>query len=182
LFWNSLVSVFLLLAFAGLFTNLLGPLPNWFPAPGLQNGKPQMNGQPMDLGTTLFLFVFLIPFVLVGVLMTGFAIMNLVGKVEVALDQFESSVSTGIGFLIWRRRFDCNCVHAIRIAATPWQRGDDANECIELSADRTIKFGSFLATEKKEWMRAVVKELLLDPTDRHIGHVLPKLNWIVRRN
>ncbi len=32
LFWNGITSVFVLIAIAGLYTNLIGPLPNWFPA------------------------------------------------------------------------------------------------------------------------------------------------------
>jgi hypothetical protein len=47
LFWNGIVSVFVLIAIAGLYTNLVGPLPAWFPAPELNQGKPEMNGEPM---------------------------------------------------------------------------------------------------------------------------------------
>ena len=61
LFWNGIVSVFVLIAISGLYTNLVGPLPVWFSAPSMKDSMP--------LGMTLFLCVFLIPFVTIGSIM-----------------------------------------------------------------------------------------------------------------
>ena len=64
LFWNGIVSVFVLVALSGTARNLGISLPHWFPA-------PDMNGSPMGMGMTLFLWIFLTPFILVGLVMIG---------------------------------------------------------------------------------------------------------------
>lgn len=178
LFWNGVVSVFVLIAIAGLYANLIGPIPDWFPAPELNQGKPAMNGEPMELGMTLFLCVFLIPFITVGAGMTAAALVNLVGKVEVVIDELDSWVATGIGFLKWKRQFDPRAVHSITYGTSAWQ--SDGNTCrvIELTADRTIKFGSMLPSERLEWLKTVLNELLL-PGDRNPNRsTLPHISWI----
>ncbi len=49
LFWNGIVSVFVVHALCGLYANLVGPLPAWFPALDAKNGVPRLNGAPMEL-------------------------------------------------------------------------------------------------------------------------------------
>jgi len=97
LFWNGIVSVFVLVAIAGLYSNLVGPLPNWFPAPQM---KP-----PMNLGMAIFLCIFLIPFVTIGAAMIGAMIMTVAGRVEVVIGETEGKVRTGIGFFDVAQRF-----------------------------------------------------------------------------
>jgi hypothetical protein len=182
LFWNSIVSIFVLIAIAGLYTNLIGPLPAWFPAPGLKDGKPEMNGEPMGLGMTLFLCVFLIPFVTVGIGMIGVALLNLIGKVEVVIDELDSYVATCAGGFRWIRRFDPYRVRAVSFGTTAWQSEGGPNRLIELSADRTIRFGSLLQADRMEWLRVVLKELLLNPNANRHGSILPYLPWITRQS
>lgn len=181
LFWNGMLSVFVLLAVAGLYTNLIGPLPAWFPAPGLKDGKPEMKFGPMDLGMTLFLCVFLIPFVTVGILMAGMALMNIIGKVEVVIDELDSCIATGVGFVKWKRRFDPLQVRAIEFGSPAWQSEGGSNRLIELTANRTIKFGSLLQTDRMEWLRAVLKELLLTSNSDRNASTLPRLTWLSRK-
>ncbi len=50
IFWNGIVSIFLSLAAAAVYYNLFGPVPDWFPTPGLENGRPIMNDQVMGVG------------------------------------------------------------------------------------------------------------------------------------
>jgi hypothetical protein len=50
LFWNGIVSVFVLVALAGTLRHLGITLPHWFPA-------PNMNGSPMSVGMTIFLWI-----------------------------------------------------------------------------------------------------------------------------
>lgn len=59
LFWNGIVSVFVLFAIAGTLKQFNIGLPEWFPA-------PNMNGEPMSLGMVLFLWIFLTPFIAIG--------------------------------------------------------------------------------------------------------------------
>ena len=119
LFWNGITSVFVLVALAGLYTNLIGPLPAWFPAPDMDDG--------MSLGMTLFLCVFLTPFVVIGLGMIGAVLLNLVGRVEVRISETEGIVRTGVGFLTWNRRFDPNQVRHVEAGVTAWQTNDQSN-------------------------------------------------------
>jgi hypothetical protein len=152
LFWNGIVSVFVLIALAGLHHHLIGPLPAWFPA-------PQLN-PPMGLGMTLFLCIFLIPFVTIGSLLVGAMLLNLVGKVEVRIGISDADVRTGLGFLAWRRRFDPTCVRRVSIGSTSWETNGRPSEVVVIDADRTIKFGSLLAEDRREWLQAILTELL----------------------
>ncbi len=161
LFWNGIVSVFVLIAVAGLYSNLIGPLPNWFPAPGVENGQPMMNDKPMNLGVTLFLCVFLIPFVTVGTGMVVAALLSLSGRIDVVIDGNRSYVATGFRILRWKRKFDAKHVQQISLCNRKWQSDEGDNRQIELVADRTIKFGSMLSEIRMEWLLAVLKEILL---------------------
>lgn len=181
LFWNGITSVFVLIAVAGLYANLVGPLPNWFPAPGVKNGKPEMNDEPMDLGMTLFLCVFLIPFVTVGIGMASVAIINLIGKVEVVIDEFDSYVATGIPFLRWKKRFDPREVTAVEFGCTSWQSEGGSNKLIEIKANRLVRFGSLLQSDRMEWLRAVLRQTLLSQRDDKQASSHPHLAWLSRR-
>ena len=183
LFWNGIVSVFVLIAIAGLYANLVGPLPAWFPAPGVKNGNPQMNGGPMGLGETLFLCVCLIPFVTVGTVMIGAAFMSLFGKVVVVVDEFNSYAATGIGLFVWKKRFDPLQVHSISIS-TKTSVSDSqtsTSRSIEIQSDRTVKFGTMLQSDQLEWMHAALKELMLKSSASRTKTGLPVLTWIPRR-
>ncbi len=180
LFWNGIVSVFVLIAIAGLYANLIGPLPKWFPAPGLNDGKPEMNGGPMELGMTLFLCVFLIPFVTVGSVMAGAAIMCLLGKVEVVIDEFDSYVATGFLFLKWKKRFDAKQVQGVEFTSSAWSSEGGSTRLIEIKSNRNVKFGSMLPTERMEWLRAVLKTLLLPTRNDTSTSSLPSLPWLSR--
>jgi hypothetical protein len=181
LFWNGIVSVFASLAIAGLYANLIGPLPAWFPAPDRKEGKPEMNGEPMDLGVTLFLCMFLIPFVTVGIGLTGAAFMNLFGRIEIVIDELDSYVATGAGFVKWKRRFDPRQVRAVNYGSTAWKSEGGSNRTIELSADRTINFGSLLQADRMDWLRVVLKKVLLNSDGTPHNSPLPSLTWMSRQ-
>lgn len=172
LFWNGIVSIFVLVAAAGLYTNLIGPLPNWFPAPGVENGQPMMNDKPMGLGMTLFLCIFLIPFVTVGAGMVLAALLSLRGRIDVVVDGNRSYVATGFRLIRWKRKFDAKHVHQIALCNKKWQSDEGDNRQIELVADRTIKFGSMLSDIRMEWLVVVLKEILLKRADERRGYAV----------
>lgn len=180
LIWNSLIAIFVLIAIAGLYSNLIGPLPVWFPAPGVKEGRPEMNGGPMDLGTSLFLCVFLIPFVAIGIGMAGAAILNLIGKVEVTVDEFDTYVATGFGFLRWKQRFDPREVKRVAFGIAKYQSEGGTNRNLEIVADRSVQFGSLLKPERMEWLRAVLREILLPTNVAHHDTQIPALSWLSR--
>jgi len=181
LIWNGLTSVFVLQAIAGLHANLIGPLPDWFPAAGLKDGRHEVNGGPMELGMTMYFCVFLIPFVTIGTVIAGIAIMNLIGKVEVIINEFDSYVATVIGFVRWKKTFDPKEVRAVEFGTAAWQSEGMSNRVIEIKSDRIVKFGSMLQSDRMEWLHAVLRKLLLPQNeDRNIS-TFPKLTWLSRK-
>lgn len=167
-FWNGIVSVFLLVAAAGLYTNLIGPLPPWFPAPDFE--------QQMTLGMTLFLCVFLTPFVLVGTAMLGAVILSAAGAVEVHIGGTEGQVRTGVGPLAWRRAFDPEKVHRVSMGRSSWEHNGEARPVIVIESDHHVKFGSMLAEPRREWLRAVLHVLLVNSGAEQHAEILRNMN------
>lgn len=182
LFWNGIVSIFVLIAIAGLYANLIGPLPDWFPAPDVKDGKPRMNDGPMELGMTLFLCLFLCPFLLVGIGSLATSFIFLFGKVRVSIGELDSYTSTGIGPFRWRKRFDATQVQSVSYQQAN-QNSDDGKSSrkLVLMTDRSIDVTSLLPDERMEWLRVVLKELLLNPNDSRYGDSIPYLAWLDER-
>ncbi len=163
-FWNSIVSVFVLIATAGLWTNLVGPIPAWFPAPSATNGPGGSNnsiGIGMPLGMALFLCVFLIPFVAIGLGVLCAALVAMAGRVVVRLRGPEGVVFTGIGPIGWRRRFDASRVKAVKFVESAAERNGQRRKLIGIETEqRTIKFGSVLTDQRRAWLAGALKKVL----------------------
>lgn len=160
LFWNGIVSVFVLLAIAGTLRNLNVPLPNGFPA-------PNMNGSPMSLGMTVFLWIFLTPFIVVGLSMIGTFMMSIGGRTEFRMDHNTGTIFTGIGPLGYRRRFEASKVSDVRIDDRKWRdsEGDRHHKTcifIETHEGKVIRFGSMLSEERRKFMAASIHKALME--------------------
>ena len=180
LFWNGITALFVSIALAGLYANLIGPVPEWFPAPGVENGQPIMNDAPMDLGDTLFLCAFLTPFVIIGTVMAGAAVIYLAGRVQVQIDEMDSWIATGIGFVSWQRRFDPLQVHDVRLADSRWKSDGNNSRTIELAGDTSVTLGSTLPADRQEWLQIVLREILLKSGGAVPQSNLTDLTWIQR--
>ncbi len=159
LFWNGIVSIFVLFAIGATLQLLHIPLPEWFPA-------PKMNGSGMGVGMTIFLWLFLTPFITVGLVMIGAFLSALAGRTEVRIRQAEGVVFSGIGPLGWRRRFNPETVTDVRIDNRHWRDsdGDRRNKIqiiIETQDGKQIKFGSMLRDERMKFVAAAVRKVLL---------------------
>lgn len=150
-FWNGITSIFVLGALTSLYQNLIGPLPKWVPT--LDDAMP--------LGMALFMCVFLIPFVLIGAAMIFAVFSYACGRVEITIDRHEAKVRTGCGPFNWTQRFDPNQVEEVDLGLTRWKSNDQHQEQIEIHADRTVKFGSMLSEERREWLCEVLRAKLL---------------------
>lgn len=175
LFWNGLISIFLLHALAGVYFNLYGPLPAWFPA---SEKIPKLNDKPMDWGATLFLCFFLTPFVLAGMGMLWWLLLCAIGKLEVQIDEMDSYVANRVGPVVWRRRFNAKQVTAIESGLSNYQKNGEHQPLIRIAADRTVNFGTMLPHERLEWLRLSLREILLPPPEQYRSNALPKLSWI----
>lgn len=155
LFWNGIVSVFVAVNLASTL-NLLGVgVPHWFPA-------PVMNGSTMGVGMTIFLWVFLTPFMVIGLAMIGAALAALMGRVEVRVGAEEGRVFTGIGSLGWTQRFDPRLVTRVRYEDKTWTDSDgDRRQKVQivLEAEKPIAFGSSLPVARRRYVAGMLAQL-----------------------
>lgn len=149
-FWNGIVSVFVLIALGGTIQAIAGSLPSWFPSPG---------NMGMPLGVVLFLWVFLLPFIGIGLMLFGTMLTHMGGRCEVRLRGTEGVLFTGVGPFGWKRRFDAGDIKSIRLGKTTWSQNDERQPCILIEANRTIRFGSVLPAERREWMASALRTL-----------------------
>ena len=159
LFWNGILSVFLLIAISATLTNLHVPIPAWFPS-------PETNDSNMGVGMTIFLWIFLTPFILIGAGLIGTFSMTVAGRTTVQVDRNESSVFTGIGGLGYRRRFMASEVSDVRIDEGQWRDSDGDRQrktciVIETRAGQVIRFGSMLTAERRKFMAALLRRTLV---------------------
>jgi hypothetical protein len=157
-FWNGIVSIFVLLALGSTLMRLGVPLPHWFPS-------PMSKGSPMPLGMTIFLWLFLTPFIAIGLgLLFGF-LSSLLGRTEVRIQDGEASVFSGIGAVGLRKRFSTSEVRDVRIEDKRWRDSDGdsrRNTRIVIETNRKpITFGSMLTDERRKFVAAAARKELL---------------------
>jgi hypothetical protein len=158
LFWNGIVSVFVLVAVSSTLHLLHVPVPDWFPA-------PRMNGQTMSVGMTIFIWIFLSPFITIGLVMIGGLLSSLGGKTEVRVERGEVAVATGIGPIAWNRRFMASDLKEIRIEESNSQmRNQEARSKLQIIAElqggRLIKFGSSLREDRLRFLASAADKLI----------------------
>ncbi len=159
LFWNGIVSVFVLFALAGTLTHFGLTLPHWFPA-------PRMNGQEMSVGMTIFMWIFLTPFILIGLAMMGAFLSCLGGKTEVRISFEQGSVFTGLGSFGWRRRFTPANVKQVSIEDKRWQDNNGRAQrksviVLETSEGKALRFGGSLSPERRKFVAGALRRALL---------------------
>ena len=178
LFWNGITSIFLSTAAAGIYYNTIGPIPDWFPAAGIENGAPMINDLIMGKWMTLFFCLCLMPFVIVGCGFIVIAVLKLVGKTSVVIDRSESYVSLGVPFLAWKKRFNPNLVESIKIVRSKFQDKVTENNAVEIDSDKTTRFGFLLTKDQKEWFTAILKVIFLKPKQHRYDKKMPYLSWL----
>lgn len=157
LFWNGIVSVFVLVAIVTTLKHLGITLPHWF---------PKLNAGSMGVGMTIFLWIFLLPFIVVGLAFIAAFFSYVAGRNEVRLNSIEGVVVTGVGPFIWRRRFQRDSVKDVRIERKTWRdsEGDNTSKLeiiIELHNGKQIKFGSSLRKDRLRFLASGLHKLLV---------------------
>jgi hypothetical protein len=156
LFWNGIVSIFVSVALASTL-HLLGiPVPEGFPA-------PRMNGEAMGVGMTIFLWLFLTPFIVIGLGMIGAFLSCIAGKTEVRVDRGGVTIATGIGPVCWNRRFQAPDLKEIRMEETLSRSNDSGPKkqiVAELRNGKSIKFGSMLRDERRRFLAAAADKII----------------------
>jgi len=141
-FWNSIVAVFLV----GAVGSLLG----------------YKNVPASSSGSSVFVLLFMIPFVIVGLVTAFIALMAIFGRVEVRIGHEFASVTTGIGPFGWKRRFDATRVSDVTIrTANSSTNGKPDRHIVIDAADKTVKLGSVLSKARRRWMAGALSRLLI---------------------
>jgi hypothetical protein len=158
LFWNGIVSVFVLLALSSTLHHMHISTPDWFPA-------PKMNGSGMSLGMTLLLWIFLTPFILIGSAMVGTFLSAIAGRTEVEIRQSEGKIFVGIGPIGWKRRFNPATVREVRLEDKTWRDNDGYRRnkrqiVIETDDGREIRFGSLLREDRMKFVASALRQAL----------------------
>lgn len=160
-FWNSVLLVFLSVALSGLYANLIGPLPKWFPGVQGGTGGPQTNGHPMSLGESLFILLFLTPFILIGVGTLIAAIYGFFGRIVVSVAGSEGRIRNIAGPFHWTRRFDASDVQSISMGQTSYQVNNRHLPRIEIrTGEKTIGLCNGLRDDRMRWVLGSLTILL----------------------
>jgi hypothetical protein len=158
-FWNGIVSIFVALALASTLAHLGVARPEWFP-------KPVMNGGAIGVGMTLFLWLFLTPFIVIGLAMIGVFFSCLGGKTEVRIRDVQGEIFSGIGPLGFKRKFRTDLVKDVRIEDKQWRDSDGDRRrsteiIIEMMEGKPIKFGSSLREDRRQFVAAALRSVVV---------------------
>ncbi len=158
-FWNGIVSVFVVLAISATLHHIGVAQPSWFPT-------PKMNGSTMGVGMTLFLWLFLTPFILIGSAMIGALLTSMMGHTEVRVRGGEGKVFTGIGSIGFTKRFDATGVSEIRNEDRQYRDSDGDNRTkkqivLEITSAKRITFGSMLRDDRRAFVASALGRVLL---------------------
>ena len=156
LFWNGIVSVFVLASIDSTLRHLGITPPHWFPAPKINEG----------VGMTIFLWIFLTPFIVVGLCMIGGFLSSLMGRTEVRVRNAQGEVFVGIGPIGYRRKFEASGVKDVRIDDQQWRDSDGDKRrktaiVIETRAGKVVKFGSMLTEGRRKFVAAAARSALM---------------------
>lgn len=169
-FWNSIVSIFLAAALSGVWSYFFGKLPAWFPSQG-SNQKSMM-----PIGMALFVLVFMIPFVSIGVMLIVGILMSLFGSVKMRIRHEQASVSSGIGPICWSRRFEVNNVTNVCLGEKPVKTKNNSSKnssrSVHIQAHKLIRVGSSLSENRMKWFGSVATLLLMEPRQQDVDDLL----------
>lgn len=169
-FWNSIVSVFLAVALSGIYTNLIGPMPSWFPIAG---GSQK---SPMPIGIAIFMLLFMIPFVAIGVTLIYGILMSLFGSAKLRVYHEHASVSTGIGPFRRTQRFEVNNVTKVCLGEKPVKlKNNTSNKptrSVHIQALKLIRVGHGLSETRMKWFGSVATLLLMEPRQQDVDDLL----------
>jgi hypothetical protein len=158
LFWNGIVSVFVLVALAATLSNIGIELPEWAPPIDLDDS--------MNVGMTVFLWLFLTPFIAIGAAMFVAFLSCVFGRTELHVRHGQAELYRGIGPIGLRRRFETGQIKDVRIEDRHWRDSDgDARRktviVFELRDGNSIKFGTQLSEARRRFVAAAARKLLV---------------------
>jgi hypothetical protein len=158
LFWNGIVSVFVFLTALSTLKHLGVQLPSWV-------SSLMSKSTPMPLAMTIFFWLFLTPFILIGLgLVIGF-LSSLGGRTELRLQGNDVVLFSGIGPIGLRKRFRVSDVKSVKLESKRWRDTDggphqNSQIVIEKHSGKPLRFGSGLHKDRRRFLAAAVKKTL----------------------
>jgi hypothetical protein len=157
LFWNGIVSFFVLITVAATLHQMGITIPAWFPAAMVKTGN-------LHLGLIIFLWLFLTPFMAVGLLLLGLFLNCVGGRGELRLQNGQGDLFTGIGPIGFHQKFELAKVRDVRVEDHRWRDTDgDSRRTTRIVIEtnsQTIQFGSMFTAERRRFVAAaLIKEL-----------------------
>lgn len=157
-FWNGIVSIFVGLALASTLSLLGIQPPGWMP-------NPISKGSPIGIGFTIFLWLFLTPFIVVGVVMIMGFLSCLAGRTEVRVRDWQGEIFQGIGPFGRTKKFKTEQVKEVRIEDRQWRDSDgdrrrNTQIIVEMTEGKPIKFASSLTEERRQFLAAAMRQAI----------------------
>lgn len=120
----------------------------------------------MGWGITIFLWLFLTPFIAVGLAMIAAFLSCLAGRTEISIRDWQGEIFSGIGPFGRRRKFKTEHVKNVRIEDKQWRDSDgdrrsSTNILIELTEAKPLKFGSSLTHERRQFLAGALRKAIL---------------------
>jgi hypothetical protein len=158
-FWNGITGIFVAVAAVSTARHLGIPLPS-----SLESGAfSTMNGEPMSLGMTIFLWIFLLPFIAIGLLMAGTVLYFAFGSVHVRITADRVMVRSAIGPFGWWRTCPRDSVRTVRSVERRSVDSDgdrSSKRTIEIRGEPLLAFGGSLKHERRRWLAAATVSYL----------------------
>ena len=152
-FWNGIVSVFVLLALGATLHHLGLPTPHWFP-----------KGTALPLPMTIFMWLFLTPFIAIGLLTFGAFLSCLAGRTQISIEGGQGTLFSGVGLLGFRKRFSVSEVKDVRIEEVPSRNTQNSRRRSQIvleTRDKPFTFGSMWTDARRQFLAGALKKELL---------------------
>ncbi len=159
LFWNGIVAFFVALAISSTLHLFGFPTPSFFP-------KPVLNDRTMTVSVTIGVWIFLTPFIVIGMKFMADFVSSLSGQTEVTITPREAVIFSGVGKAGRRRRFDPATIGDVKIIDKVWRDEDgdwqESATIVLFACDnrRCIKLGTKMTKPRKLFVAAAIRKAL----------------------
>ena len=119
----------------------------------------------MPIPMTIFLWLFLLPFIGIGLLLVGSFLSSLGGKTELRIARGECRIFTGIGPLGVMKRVAVSDIKDVRIEQSSFQNARNGSRpsfrIVLDTSGKPITFGSMLTKERRLFVAGAAKRELV---------------------
>jgi len=161
--WIAVVSLFVMFVLAATYRNLGKPMPGWMP------GFAAGTGGDISGWMNVCMWLFLSPFILIGLALPFSVLMSLAGHTEVRITDTRGTVFRGIGFFGRKSYFNPADVRGVRIAERRLQGSmrhrhdrDTYSKSIAIEVENAdpISFGDFLPERRMNFVVSALNAAL----------------------